>query len=74
MRDSISEHVYQYCAANVGETVTAGSLYASVAKAAPHEIAPDSPARILRKLRDQGVVSYYVPERRKGQYIITSVQ
>jgi len=74
MRDSISEYVYQYCAANIGETITASKLYTYIVGATGGEFAPDTPARILRKLRDQGVVSYYVPERRKGQYIITSVQ
>ncbi len=74
MRDSISEYVYQYCAAKIGETITAGGLYKFVAGAVTHDIAPDTPARMLRKLRDNGSVHYYVPERRKGQYIITSVQ
>lgn len=36
-------------------------------------VAPDSPGRILRSLRQRGLVDYYVSNRAKSEYTIRSV-
>ncbi|MGL5935304.1 MAG: hypothetical protein ACRCZI_06735 [Cetobacterium sp.] len=68
---TLKEAVSEFCAANVGDTISAAGLYGYVS--AKVLCSPGSETRVLRQLRDQGVVSYYVPERKKGIYHITGV-
>lgn len=68
---NLMDAVSEFCAAHVGETITSTGLYNYVS--AKVECRPGSESRILRKLRDLGVVSYYVPDRRKAVYHIKAV-
>lgn len=70
--NSLTVEVSAFCAAHVGETIRGNDLYAHVIKNFP-DIAPDTPARIMRGLRDRGMVSYVVPNKRKSEYIIREV-
>lgn len=70
--NSLAISVSEFCAAHVGETVKGNALHAHVTKYHP-DIAPDTPIRVLRSLREQGIVSYRVGQRSKGEYLILSV-
>lgn len=72
MSDSLTTVVSEFCAGHLGETVKGNMLYAYVVQRFP-DIAPDTPARIMRGLRDRGLVSYVVPNKRKSEYIIREV-
>lgn len=72
MSDSLTTAVSEFCAAHLGNTVKGNMLYAHVIKSHP-DIAPDTPARILRGLRDRGIVSYTVPNKKKSEYVIHEV-
>lgn len=72
MRSSLTTLVSEFCAGHLGETVKGNALHAFISKTYP-DIAPDTPARILRLLRDRGIVSYTVPNRKKSEYVINEV-
>ena len=68
---NLAQAVSEFCAANVGETISAAGLYAYVI--AKVVCSPGSETRVLRQLRDKGIVSYFVPDKKKGVYHITGV-
>ena len=68
---NLAQAVSEFCAANVGETISAAGLYAYVI--AKVVCSPGSETRTLRQLRDKGIVSYFVPDKKKGVYHITAV-
>lgn len=68
---NLSQAVAEFCAANVGDTISAAGLYTYVA--AKVVCSPGSETRVLRQLRDKGIVSYFVPDKKKGIYHITGV-
>ena len=63
----IARHVLEFRDANLGRDFHAEELRAYVLGQAP-EIAPDSPGRILRDLRLQGLLDYIVINRRESLY------
>jgi len=67
----LSDAIAEFCAANVGDTITAAGLYGYVSSKVL--CSPGSETRVLRQLREKGVVNYYVPEKKKGIYHITGV-
>lgn len=68
---NLTQVVAEFCAAHVGETITAAGLHNYVSGKV--QCSPGSESRILRELRKKGVVSYVVPNRQKGIYSITAV-
>ncbi len=68
---NLSQAVSEFCAANVGETISSAGLYGYVS--AKVLCSPGSETRVLRQLREKGVVNYYVPDKKKGIYHITGV-
>lgn len=67
----LSDAIAEFCAANVGETITAAGLYGYVSSKVL--CSPGSETRTLRQLREKGVVNYFVPDKKKGVYYITGV-
>ena len=67
----LSDAIAEFCAANVGETITAAGLYGYVSSKVL--CSPGSETRVLRQLREKGVVNYVVPDKKKGVYYITAV-
>lgn len=67
----LSDAIAEFCAANVGETITAAGLYGYVSSRVL--CSPGSETRTLRQLRDKGVINYFVPDKKKGVYYITGV-
>lgn len=72
MKSSLTTLVAEFCAGHLGETVKGNALHAYISQTMP-DIAPDTPARILRGLRDRGIVSYTVPNKKKSEYVIHEV-
>lgn len=68
---SLTQVVAEFCAAHVGETITAAGLHNYVSGKV--QCSPGSESRVLRELRKRGIVNYFVPERRKGIYHVTGV-
>lgn len=68
---ALKDLIAEFCAANVGETISAAGLYTYVT--AKVVCSPGSETRTLRQLRDKGVISYFVPDKKKGIYHITGV-
>ena len=68
---NLAQAVSEFCAANVGETISAAGLYTYVT--AKVVCSPGSETRVLRQFRDKGIVSYFVPDKKKGIYHITGV-
>lgn len=68
---TLTNAVAEFCAAYVGETITAAGLHNYVAGKV--QCAPGSESRVLRELRKKDIVNYVVPNRQKGVYVITSV-
>lgn len=75
--DRIAGHVLEFCrkllAQSVSPTFRMGDLTAHVAKY-ERGIAPDSPGRILRNLKQQGRVGYELLSRRDSLYEIRWVR
>lgn len=67
----LSDAIAEFCAANVGETITAAGLYGYVSSKVL--CSPGSETRTLRQLRYKGVINYFVPDKKKGIYHITGV-
>lgn len=68
---TLVQAVSEFCAANVGETVSSAGLY--VYASSKVLCSPGSETRVLRQLREKGVVNYVVPDKKKGVYHITAV-
>jgi len=68
---NLTDVVAEFCAAHVGETITAAGLHNYVSGKV--QCSPGSESRILRELRAKGIVNYVVPNRQKGIYTITAV-
>jgi len=68
---NLVELVSEFAAGHVGETVTSAQLYNFISSRA--ECSPGSEARVLRGLRLKGIISYHVPNRKRGEYHITAV-
>ena len=68
---NLTDVVSEFCAAHVGETITASGLHNYVSSKVA--CSPGSESRILRELRKKGVVNYVVPDRKKGIYHVTGV-
>ena len=68
---NLTELVSEYCAGHLGETVTATQLHQFVSTRVP--CAPGSESRILRKLKNRGVISYTVGGKSRNEYTITGV-
>ena len=69
----IAPHVYDFCADN--STFHMSDLVKAVQDALGDEfVAPDSPSRILRSLRAQGLVHYKVLNRRESLYQVNNVR
>ena len=66
--DRIAAHVLAFCRSR--ETFHMQELVAYVAARVP-EIAPDSPSRILRDLKRNGLVNYRVVSRSQSLYQVT---
>lgn len=70
-RSRIGAAVVDYCRAHLYRAWHASSLRAYVEEQCG-PVAPDSPARILRELRRDGVVAY-TSDRSAGMYLVTEV-
>jgi hypothetical protein len=70
--ERIGAAIVAFARAHLGETFHADDLRRHV-RAAVGEVAPDSASRILRDLRQQGVVAYELVSRAKSLYRITAV-
>lgn len=68
---SIGAVVLEFCAARIGCEFHMGELLSFVRLHC--EIAPDSPSRILRTLRQEGLLSYSVVSRAKSLYRVDGV-
>ena len=71
VRTGIASHVVAFCRDRVGGTFHADDLRRYVASRT--ERAPASPDRILRGLRDEGVVAYTVEDRAASLYAVQAV-
>lgn len=71
--DNIGDVVYGFCAGRVGRQFHARDLRNYVAYVIPG-LAPDSPGRILRRLRLAGRVDYEVVSRRASLYRVVAVR
>lgn len=69
---AIEDVILDFCVP--GRRFHATELLAYVEGALGHELAPDSPSRILRLLRRQKRVSYRVLDRRASLYEVTGGQ
>lgn len=67
----LSEVIYEFCAAHVGEKTTMKEISAHVQSKI--SVAPGSEARMLRRLRADGKLSYNVPDPKISEYLITAV-
>lgn len=72
VRDKIAPTVIRFCRKRIGRTFIASELLAYVRVLHP-EVAPDSPSRILRLLREAGTVSYALVSRRDSKYLVLAV-
>lgn len=68
----IGRAIVGFCRARLGQTFSADQLRQHV-RTVVGEVAPDSPSRILRDLRQQGVVGYELISRRDSLYRVTEV-
>lgn len=68
----IGKAIVGFCRARLGQTFSADQLRQHV-RMVVGEVAPDSPSRILRDLRQQGVVAYELVSRRDSLYRVTAV-
>tara|TARA_R110002012_G_scaffold79967_1_gene203077 strand:- start:608 stop:1069 length:462 start_codon:yes stop_codon:yes gene_type:complete len=71
VRTGIAGHVIDFCRSRVGSTFRADELRQYVV--ARTKRAPASPDRILRGLRDEGVVLYTVEDRGASLYAVQAV-
>jgi len=68
VRAKIASIILDFARQNTGRMFHVESLRVHVLKSAP-DIAPDSPGRILRLLRQQGKLNYVVIDRRDSLYL-----
>lgn len=68
----IARHVVEFCRERIGQQFHADDLRAYVTSKS--EGAPSSPDRILRDLRQRGVVTYDVISRKGSLYRVTGVK
>ena len=65
----IGDAILRFCRSRLGETFRMEELVRFVR--AETTIAPDSPSRILRQLRSQGLIGYEVLSRKDSLYRVT---
>jgi len=70
VRERLSAPIRSFAKGRVGRTFRMAELVEFCQRHAPGT-APDSPSRILRLLRGEGVVTYSVVNRRASEYLIT---
>src|SRR5689334_18703571 len=68
---TIGPHVLEFCRNHVGQRFNGAELMKYVAER--HGVSPESPTRILRMLRKEGLINYAVTNRAKSEYIIREV-
>jgi hypothetical protein len=71
--DRIAPAVVRFCRGRVGRTFHSIDLLHYVRILDP-TVAPDSPSRILRELRQRGTVDYQLVDRRASQYRVVGVK
>ena len=73
VKDRLSAHVKAFCC----EIGTGGRFYAEDLRKsvlAKFKVAPDSPGRILRDLRQSGELDYCIVNRRQSLYELTEIR
>lgn len=70
----IERTVYQWCALNQGRAFRLGEFTAEVVAAHDGYCAPDSPARLLRLLRQRGLVQVVLVSRSGSAYRVEGVR
>jgi hypothetical protein len=73
VNDRIGPAVVRFCRGRVGRTFHSIDLLHYVRVLDP-TVAPDSPSRILRDLRQRGAVDYQLVDRQASQYRVTAVK
>ena len=71
VNDAIGASIVAFCRRRIGARFRMATLLECVMRG--RKVAPDSPGRILRHLRQRGVVKYVVVDRRQSLYRVTSV-
>ena len=71
--EGIERTVYTWCACNVGRAFRLGEFTTEVALAHDGYCAPDSPARLLRLLRQRGLVQVALVSRSSSLYRVDGV-
>lgn len=72
--EGIERTVYTWCACNVGRAFRLGEFTAEVIAAHQGYAAPDSPARLLRLLRQRGLVQVVLVSRSGSAYRVEGVR
>lgn len=68
----IAPAIFDFCSSHVGQEFHMENLVKHIREKLG--IAPDSPSRILRSLRQDGVIDYVVVNRKQSLYRIESVK
>jgi hypothetical protein len=74
VNSQIGKYVAAFLGARINKEFHGGELYMEVASKVDQYIAPDSPGRIMRDLKQRGVVDYELLDRRKSLYKSLPVQ
>lgn len=72
--DGIERTVFTWCALNEGRSFRLGEFTAEVVAAHQGYCAPDSPARLLRLLRQRGLVQVVLVSRSGSSYLVEGVK